>query len=198
MMASPDAIAYTFACNVCAQYLCPRPSFEAQALKSIRCAKREQLLISINEEELLAAHGITGKNCRVCSHVLLPLASIHREMSPQAGKFTVSYLTLQELLDFFKMSEALEAIKKENWIQARWISTTLLTATSSDNHQPRVTKSCGLWPEEGPCHHPFWHWDCVWGQGLGIRLWPGIQRDGWPPGYHDGVHLTMSRGCGRW
>ena len=89
------------------------PLLQGLTLEFIRCARKEELLTSSNEEELLVAHSIAGKISSVCSHVFLALGSIHRKLfPPQASKLIASYFTLQELSEFFKMSEALKAINK--------------------------------------------------------------------------------------
>ena len=48
------------------------------------------------------------------------------------------------------MSEALEATKKEKQVQARLVSTTLLTATSSDTISPEVLRAVGFNPKKAP------------------------------------------------
>ena len=59
-----------------------------------------------------------------------------RIYTPKTGKFTAHYSVFQELSNFFKTSEALEATKKEKEIEARWVSTTLLTATPQTPSTP--------------------------------------------------------------
>ena len=48
------------------------------------------------------------------------------------------------------MSEALEAVEREKQIQARWASTTLLAATSSDTINPESLIAVGFNPKKAP------------------------------------------------
>ena len=72
--------------------------------------------------------------CSFLASVFMPRPT--RICPPKTGKFTAHHSTFQELSDFFKTSEALEAAKKEKQIQARWVSTTLLAAIPLRHHQP--------------------------------------------------------------
>ena len=58
-----------FASNISVKHLHPEPSIAALTLKYTGCTKKEKLLASSDEEELLSAHGITGKISRVHSGV---------------------------------------------------------------------------------------------------------------------------------
>ena len=71
-------------------------------------------------------------------------------MSPQTSGFTAHHSTFQELSDFFKTLKTLEANKKEKWIQARWVSTTLLAASSSDTINPELLRALGFDPKKAP------------------------------------------------
>ena len=55
--------------NVGVKHPCPKPSLKALTLEYLDCAKKEELLAKIDEEELLSVHGIAGKISRVCSHI---------------------------------------------------------------------------------------------------------------------------------
>ena len=64
-------------------------------------------------------------------------------MFPQVGRLTAHHFALQKVSDFFKTLETLEAVKKK-WIQPRWVSTTLLTAASSDTIDPELLRAVGF------------------------------------------------------
>ena len=82
LMVPLNATASTSASNSSAPHPSPRASLETLTLKFIECAKKEELLASSNEEELLTTHGLTGKISMVCSHVSLASASIPKKQSP--------------------------------------------------------------------------------------------------------------------
>ena len=70
-MAPSNTIASTSASNVCSPCLHPGPSLEVLTLMFIGCTKKEEMLTSSDEEELLEAHGLAGKINRVGSCVSL-------------------------------------------------------------------------------------------------------------------------------
>ena len=84
MPSDPIALASKSTSNADAPHLHPGLSLKALTFKFIRCAEKEELLTSSNEEESLTAHGLTGKVSRVCSHVFLnfnQFIRLHQNMS---------------------------------------------------------------------------------------------------------------------
>ena len=71
-------------------------------------------------------------------------------MSPKAGEPTTTQCIFQELSDFFRTAEVLKAVKKEMQVQARWISTTLLTAFPTDAINPELLQDMGFDPGKAP------------------------------------------------
>ena len=61
-MMPSNAIASTSISNASVQHLHHGPSLEALTLEFIGCAWKEEMLISSEEEELLAAQSLMGKN----------------------------------------------------------------------------------------------------------------------------------------
>ena len=74
----------------------------------------------------------------------------HKNMPPKLVGIldTGHHFTFQGLSDFFKTSETLKAIRKEKWIQARCVSTTVLTATSSETIDLELLTVVGFDPEK--------------------------------------------------
>ena len=66
-------------------------------------------------------------------------------MSPKIGELTTTHFIFQELSDFFRMSEALNAAK-EMQIQARQVSTTFLTTSPTYTINPRLLQDVGFDP----------------------------------------------------
>ena len=152
-MAPSNAIASTSTSNAGAPHPHPEPLLEALTIKFIRCAKKEKLLTSRSEEELLVTHGLTGKTSMVCSCVSSSFnlyTQLYKDTSPNTGELMTNHSIFQELSDFFRTSEALEAANKEMWIQDRWVSTNLLTTSPTDTINPELLKYVGFDPEKAP------------------------------------------------
>ena len=66
------------------------------------------------------------------------------------GELLTTHFIFQELWNFFRTSEVLKAAKKEIWVQARWVSTTLLATSPTNTINPELLQDFGFDPEKAP------------------------------------------------
>ena len=66
----------------------------------------------------------------------------------KAGKLTTTHCIFQELSDFFRTWETLKVAKKEMWVQARQISTTLLAISPTNGISPELLQDAGFDPKK--------------------------------------------------